>query len=138
MEKDNKEKKWSEVSNETKATIGTIGVFYLLDSLFVQNKDNPITKDTNQILAFLSYILFWIRNFIFIGLPIYIFVWLIVNGVTDQKSDGVTSDSLFYTYLVFSFLMIYSNKMMIKTKQYLSIVLINLLNCWMLYYLYTS
>ena len=138
MEKDTKEKKWSEVSNETKATIGTIGVFYLLDSLFAQNKDNPITKDTNQILAFLSYILFWIRNFIFIGLPIYIFVWLIVNGVTDQKSDGVTSDSLFYTYLVFSFLMIYSNKMMIKTKQYLSIVLINLLNCWMLYYLYTS
>ena len=29
MEKDTKEKKWSEVSNETKATIGTIGVFYL-------------------------------------------------------------------------------------------------------------
>lgn len=133
MEKDTKLKKRSVLSNETKATIGTIATIGIIDVLLPKE---PPQKGTGELLSVIIWVGFLVRFFVLLVGLFYFIGWFIIEGLTEVKN--VSWVSFQFSYIPFFITVLYFNKLMYERKQFLSIVFINLLNCWMLYYLYTS
>ena len=133
MEKDNKEKKWSELSNETKTVIGTGAAIGLIDALLPKQ---PPQKGTGELLSSVIWVTFLVRVFVMEMLLFYGFGIFIVKVFTDVKNPQWITFQ--FAYIPFFITTLYCNKLMYERKHHISMLVVNTLNFYLLYYISTN
>ena len=132
MKKDIKEKKWSELSNETKTVIGTGAAVGIMDAILPKQ---PPQKGTGELLSSIIWVAFLVRVFVLEMILFYIFPYFIVSGTDVENPQWVTFQ---FAYIPFFLTVLYCTKVMYERKHHISMLVVNTINFYMLYYIITN